>query len=136
MIEASVCDCYLGDIIRGVHRPDDTYRLALYDKGATLSCATERYSAAHEVPDSGSYRSGGGVLSGFYVDDGCLHFDDVTFTKATITKPAGALVYNASKGDRAVAVLRFSEPVESVLGTFKVELPVPLLTLVTRWNFS
>lgn len=128
-IKASPCVSYVGQCYRGLHRPDDTYKLALYDAGANLSEATKFYSAAHEVAASGTYPPGGGVLTGFYVDEdnGTLSFDDLVFSKATIAKAAGALIYNASKGDRAVAVLKFSETVSTVLGTFTVELPVPLL---------
>lgn len=131
-ISASVCASFLDEILCGVHRPNHVYKLALYKPSATLSEATTTYSAAHEVPDSGSYRSGGLALEGYSVEDGCLCFDDATWQKTTITKPGGGLIYNSSVGDRAVAVLKFSDPVESVLGTFKAELPSPVVELKAK----
>lgn len=127
MAVAGMCASCFDELWLGLHRANHVYKLALYEDSAKLSEHTTAYSAAHEIPASGSYKSGGAVLEGYEVAGGCLHFDDVTFTKATITKPKYGLVYNSSVGDRAVAVLEFPDPQESVLGTFRVELPVPLL---------
>jgi hypothetical protein len=52
-----------------------------------------------------------------YVD-----FDDVTFSSATITA-AGALIYNSSDGDRAVAVLDFGGDKTSTNGDFTIQFP-------------
>jgi hypothetical protein len=132
VITASVCASFLDEVLVGIHRPNHVYKLALYKPTATLSEHTTMYSAAHEVPDSGTYHSGGCVLDGYTVEGGCLHFEDHIFRKATITKPKGGLIYNSSVGDRAVAVLEFVEPVESVLGDFKVELPIPVLQIKAK----
>lgn len=129
-INASVCAGFLLDLARGIHRPTDTYKLALYQGSASLSARTSVYSAAHEVPDGPGYKAGGCVVSGYHVTEAGICFDDPCFEKATITNPVGALIYNASKGDRAVVVIRFHEPVASVLGLFDVDLPNPTVPLV------
>jgi VCBS repeat-containing protein len=51
-----------------------------------------------------------------------LDFADISFTSATITA-RGALIYNSSKSNRAVAVLDFGADKISTTGTFTVQFP-------------
>ena len=107
MITPGPCTIYLRDIQRGVHLPGDTYKLAIYTADANLSKATTSYITAHEVKGKG-YPPGGVVLTGIHFDEhrACMSFDDACVPKATITA-RGGLIYNASKGNRAVAVTVF-----------------------------
>jgi len=126
MITSGVCNSYKREVMTGVHVAADVYKIALYTSAATLSAATTVYSGTNEVPDSGTYSAGGGVLSGFSVSGSGatarLDFSTIVFTGATITA-RGALVYNSSKGNKAVAVFDFGSDITSTAGPFTVTMP-------------
>jgi len=104
----------------------DTFNIALYTASATLGAATTVYSSTDEVAASGTYAAGGGALSGATVSSSgttaWVTFDNISFTSATITA-RGALIYNASKGNKSVAVLDFGSDKTTVAGTFTIEFP-------------
>jgi len=126
-ITAAVCDSYTQELLSGTHTNTDTYKIALYTSSATLSAATTAYSATNEVSGTG-YTAGGATLSGFAtsLDTGVaiLDFSDPSWTTATITA-RGALIYNSSKSNKAVAVLDFGSDISSTAGTFTVQFPAP-----------
>ena len=128
MITQALCNSYKQEILRGLHQETDSYWMALYDDQAMLSKATTVYTALHEVVGAG-YSAGGQALVGFNVtldlDSACLDWTaDPRWPQATITA-RGALIYNASRGNRAVAVFDFGVNVTSVDTTFVVPLPAP-----------
>jgi hypothetical protein len=103
-------------------------KIALYDAGADLSFVTAVYTAADEVVAPG-YTAGGKSLTGFTVAvDGQVAFatwdTPVVWPNSTITA-RGALLYDATDGDRALAVIDFGHNVASTDDDFKVKLPVP-----------
>jgi hypothetical protein len=104
----------------------NVFKLALYTSSATLDASTTVYSATNEVPNSGSYSSGGGSLTNQGVTvsgtTGFTDFSDLSFTSATITA-RGALIYNSTNGDRAVCVLDFGGDKTSTAGTFTIIFP-------------
>jgi hypothetical protein len=51
-----------------------------------------------------------------------VDFTDTTWSSATITA-RGALIYNSSKADKAIAVLDFSSDKSSTAGDFTVVFP-------------
>jgi hypothetical protein len=51
-----------------------------------------------------------------------VDFSDTTWTLATITA-RGALIYNSSKSDKAVAVLNFGSDKTSTSGSFTIQMP-------------
>lgn len=110
----------------GVHLSTDVYKIALYDSGATLNKSTAAYTASHEVAASGTYVAGGATLAGFSTfldgDTGVADWSDPSWTAATITA-RGALIYNSTRANRAVAVLDFGSDITSTNGTFLVTLP-------------
>lgn len=103
-----------------------TFKLALYTSAADLGAATTAYSATNEVSGTG-YTAGGVTLTN--IDPvtsgttGFADFADATFTDATITA-AGALIYNSSQSNRAVAVLSFGGDKTSTNGDFVIQFPV------------
>lgn len=124
-ITDGLCRSYLRDVVRGHHQPGDDYRLALYGASASLSEATTAYTTTGEVSGPG-YEAGGMSLTGF-VDsqDGrtiTVSWDDPVWSVATITA-RGALIYNASRNNAAVAVLAFGGDVQSTDAPFTVQLP-------------
>ena len=105
----------------------DEYRIALYTSAATLSKATTVYTSAGAVVGTG-YTAGGKVLTGAAVsldgDTAILDFSDPSWPDATITA-RGALIYNATQSNKAVAVLDFGADVASTAAAFTVQLPAP-----------
>lgn len=105
----------------------DTFKIALYTSSATLSAATTAYSATNEVANGGGYTTGGNTLTISQVPTSTsttawLDFADSTWSSATITAN-GALIYNSSQGNRAVAVLAFGGDKTSTAGDFTIIFP-------------
>jgi hypothetical protein len=126
----AMCNSFKKEALQGLHNFDvvggDTFKLALYTNAADLSAATTVYTASGEVAASGSYVAGGGALvNGGVTYTGTtafVNFEDLSFTGTTITA-FGALIYNFSKGNRAVAVLNFGANKTSISSTFTVRFP-------------
>lgn len=108
----------------------DVFKLALYDSNANLDQYTTVYTAANEVSGTG-YTAGGNTLVNIEPalsgTTAVVDFQDTSWVDSTITA-RGALLYNSSKGDKAVAVLDFGEDKISGGQTFTVQFPAPLGT--------
>ena len=104
----------------------DVFKLALYISTATLGASTTSYTTSGEVSASGSYSAGGGTLvnSGTSVVStvAFTDFADLSFTGVTITA-RGALIYNTSFSNAAVAVLNFTTDKTATDGTFTIQFP-------------
>jgi len=104
----------------------DVFKLALYVSTATLGASTTAYTSTGEVTASGSYSAGGGTLvnSGTSVVStvAFTDFADLSFTGVTITA-RGALIYNTSFSNAAVAVLDFVTDKTATAGTFTIQFP-------------
>lgn len=126
-ITTSVCNSYKREILEGIHDLADDYKIALYTDAANLSATTTAYSATNEVSGAG-YTAGGlsltGAAAALASGVGYLDFNDPAWADATITA-RGALIYNASKSNRAVAVFDFGANVSSTSAEFKVTMPAP-----------
>ena len=124
----AIATSFKAEILQGIHDSADTYKIALYTSAATLGATTTAYSATNEVSGTG-YTAGGQVLSGFNVTTSgttaILDFTtDPSWKNATITA-RGALIYNASKANKAVMVLDFGSDKSNSEGTFTIRLPLP-----------
>ena len=104
----------------------DVFKLALYVSTATLGATTTAYTTTGEVTASGAYSAGGGTLvnSGTSVIStvAFTDFSDLSFTGVTITA-RGALIYNTSFSNAAVAVLNFVTDKTATDGTFTIQFP-------------
>jgi hypothetical protein len=104
----------------------DTMKIALYTNSATLDATTTAYSATNEVVGTG-YTAGGNTLTGNAISYGgttaWLTFSDSSWTTATITA-RGALIYDSTRSNAAIAVLDFGADKVSTAGTFTVQMPV------------
>ena len=137
-IAQAMCTSFKKELLEGVHNfknsGGDTFKLALYAEGsggkssttATLGATTTAFVTTGEVASSGTYATGGGSLT--RVDPttsgttAFTEFSDLSFTTATITA-MGALIYNSSDSNKAVAVLDFSSNKSSTAGTFTIQFP-------------
>ena len=125
-ITQAMCSSFKQQILLGEHDLDtDVIKLALYTSAATLSAATTAYTTSDEVVGTG-YTAGGNTLTGATVSlsgtTAYVDFSDTTWSTATITA-RGALIYNSSKSDKAIAVLDFGSDKTSTAGDFTVQFP-------------
>ena len=125
-ITQAICDSFRLELGQAIHDlAADTIKIALYTSSATLGAGTTAYSATNEVSGTG-YSAGGATLASkaWTVIDNRAVFDcaDPVWTAATITA-RGALIYNASKANRAIAVLDFGADIASTNGDFTITLP-------------
>jgi hypothetical protein len=106
-----------------------TLKMALYTANADLGAGTLVYSTANEVVGTG-YVAGGNTLTGVTVQQSgttaYLDFADTTWNPANFTA-RGALIYNTSLGDLAVAVLDFGAD-KTATTSFTVQMPANTAT--------
>lgn len=74
------------------------------------------------------YTAGGATLTGgaVAVSNGVAYadFSDVSWSSATMTDIAGALIYNSSKSNKAIWVLNFGLAKAVSSNTFQIRFPV------------
>lgn len=127
-ITQTMCSSFKQQILLGEHDLDtDVIKIALYTSAATLGASTTVYSTSDEVSSSGTnYTAGGNTLTGATVTlDGTtaiVDFNDTSWASSTITA-RGALIYNSSKSNKAIAVLDFGGDKTSTNGTFTINFP-------------
>lgn len=125
-ISQAMCSSFKEELLQGIHDfSTDTFMIALYTSSATLGASTTAYTTSNEVVGTG-YTAGGNTLSGTTVSlsgtTAFVDFSDSIWSTATITA-RGALIYNSSKSDKAVAVLDFGADKTSTAGNFTVQFP-------------
>ena len=130
-ITAAVCNSFKQELVAMTpHTASDTFKVALYVVAATLSKATTAYSATNEVANGAGYTTGGLTLVGFSVtldtDTAILDWTtDPVWPAATILA-RGALIYNSTRSNKAVAVLEFGGvDIISTNAAFTIALPAP-----------
>ena len=105
----------------------NTFKLALYTSSATLGEGTTAYTTSGEVASTGNYTAGGNTLTVNVTPTSTgnvafLSFANTSWANATITAN-GALIYNSTNANAAVAVLAFGGDKTSTNGTFAVNFP-------------
>lgn len=136
-IQTALCNTFKKELLEGTHTfGTDTFKLALIKSGesGTYGASTTNYSDvtgnSDEISNTGNYSAGGATLTSVTVTGGSsastafVDFDDVQFTNATIDAN-GAIIYNSSEGNKAVAIINFSTTQSSDNGTFTVTMPAP-----------
>ena len=136
-ISQAMCTSFKVELLSGGHNfnttnvartvnTQDTFKIALFTSSATLDATTTAYSVTNEVSGTG-YTAGGNTLSISQVPTSTsttafLDFTDTTWSSATITAN-GALIYNSTNSDTAVAVLAFGGDKTSTAGDFTIVFP-------------
>ena len=125
-ITQAFCTSAKAEFLGGILDLDtDVIKIALYTSAATLSAATTVYSTSNEVVGTG-YVAGGNTLAGATISTSgttaFVDFADTVWSTATITA-RGALIYDSSKANRAVAVLDFGADKTSTSGDFTIQFP-------------
>ena len=125
-ITQAMCTQFKRDVMLGLHDLDsDTIRIALFTSSATLNATTTAYATTNEISGAG-YTAGGVALASASVinnsTSGCFDATDPEWTGATFTA-RGALIYNDTESDLAIAVLDFGGDFTVAGGTFKIVFP-------------
>lgn len=116
---------------RTANTTPDVFKIALYDNSATLTKTTTAYTATGELAATGGYSTGGNTLTistapttdtSGAVNVAYISFSNTNWTTATFTA-YGALIYNSSQTNRAVAVLDFGGAKTVTSGTFTITFP-------------
>ena len=123
------------ELLQGVHNfgptSPDTFKVALYTANANLNAETTVYSSSDEVVGAG-YSAGGNTLvistsptagnNNQNTPTTYISFENTTWANASFTARA-ALIYNASKGNKSVAVLDFGSDKTASNTPFQIQFP-------------
>jgi len=128
--EQTLTTSFKQEILLGVHDLEtDTIKMALYLATADLGAATTVYTTSGETSGTG-YTAGGETLTGVTVltadTTAYVDFADPSWDPAAFTA-RGALIYNASKSNKAIAVLDFGSD-KTATTTFTVQMPANTAT--------
>ena len=131
-ITSAVCTSFKVEILKGVHdftaTTGNTFKIALYTSSATLGAGTTAYTTSNEITNSSgtAYTAAGATLTSVTpTTDGTTavcDFADVSYTSASFTAN-GALIYNDTQSDKAVAVIAFGGDKTVSSGTFTIQFP-------------
>ena len=131
-ITTAMCNSFKQELLGGVHDLDThSLKIALIKPSPTgsFSKATTNYSnltANSDEATGTNYSAGGQVLDSPAIslsgDTAIVDFADEVFSNLTITA-AGALLYNSSASNKAIAVFSFGSNVASTAGDFTVIFP-------------
>jgi len=137
-ITTAMCSSFKQELLGGTHDLDsDTLKIALIkaSPSGTYGAATTNYSDVTGNSDEATgtnYTAGGQNLGG--PTDGSssiinlsgttafVDFADETFSTLTLSAD-GAIIYNASQGNKAIAVFDFGQTVTATSGDFTVIFP-------------
>ena len=131
-ITSAICTSFKVELLKGVHdftaTTGDTFKIALYTSSATLGASTTAFTTSNEITNSSgtAYTSGGATLTSVTPTadrtTAVCDFADVSFTSASFTAN-GALIYNSSESDKAVAAIAFGADKTVSSGTFTIQFP-------------
>ena len=131
-ITSAICTSFKVDLLKGVHKftasTGNTFKIALYDSDATLGASTTAFTTSEEITNTSgtAYTSGGATLTSVTPvassTTALCDFADVSFSSATFTAN-GALIYNSSATNAAVAAIAFGSDKTATNGTFTIQFP-------------
>ena len=131
-ITTAMCNSFKQELLGGVHDLDThTLKLALIKPSPTGSygAATTNYSDITGNSDEATgtnYSAGGQNLDSATITlsgtTAFVDFADEVFSNLTITA-AGAIIYNSSASNKAIAIFSFGSNVASTAGDFTVIFP-------------
>ena len=131
-ITSAICTSFKVELLKGVHNftatTGNTFKIALYDSDATLGASTTAFTTSEEITNTSrtAYTSGGATLTSVTPvassTTALCDFADVSFSSATFTAN-GALIYNSSATNAAVAAIAFGSDKTATNGTFTIQFP-------------
>ena len=131
-ITSAICTSFKQELLVGTHNftatTGNTFKIALFTSSATLGAGTTAFATTNEITNSSgtAYTSGGATLTNITPTTdsttAVVDFSDVSFTSASFTAN-GALIYNSSASNKAVAVIAFGGDKTVSSGTFTIQFP-------------
>jgi len=131
-ITSAICTSFKQELLVGTHNftatTGNTFKIALFTSDASLGASTTAYSTSNEITNSSgtAYTAGGATLTSVTPTTSgttaFCDFADVSFTSASFTAN-GALIYNDTQSDKAVAVIAFGGDKTVSNGTFTIQFP-------------
>jgi hypothetical protein len=131
-ITTAMCNSFKEELLGGVHDLDThSLKLALIKESptGTYGAATTNYSDVTGNSDEATgtnYTAGGQVLDGATITlssgTAFVDFTDEVYTNLTISAD-GAILYNSSASNKAIAVFDFGGTVTATAGDFTVVFP-------------
>ena len=131
-ITSAICTSFKVELLKGVHNftatTGNTFKIALYDSDETLGAGTTDFTTSEEITNTSgtAYTSGGATLTSVTPvassTTALCDFADVSFSSATFTAN-GALIYNSSATNAAVAAIAFGSDKTATNGTFTIQFP-------------
>ena len=127
----AICNSFKKELLEATHNfsnpGGNTFKLSMYTNSATLGKSTTSFTTGNEVSSpSGGYSSGGKALvntgTSLATNTAITDFSYLSFVGVTITA-RGALIYNDTNADKAVAVLDFGGDKTASAGTFTIQFP-------------
>ena len=133
-ITSALCTSFKQELLVGTHNftnsSGNTFKLALYTSSATLGASTTAFTTTGQASGT-NYTSGGANLTNVTPTTSgttaIVDFSDLTFGTATVTA-RGALIYNSSASNKAVAAIDFGGDKTSTAGNFTIDFPSPTAT--------
>ena len=130
-ITQAMCTSFKQQLLEATHNfktsgsGGNTFKIALYTSSATLDASTTAYSATNETSGT-AYVAGGNTLTNITPTSSgttaFCDFSDSTWSTSTITA-RGAVIYNSTSSNKAVAVLDFGSDKSSTSGDFTIQFP-------------
>lgn len=125
-----ICTSFYTGLLNGdFNLNTDTIRVALYDDTATLTAATTTYTLTSELPTAGNYTAGGTAVTATITTSSTqngtvviVDFSDAVWAAATFTT-RGALLYDVTNANAAIAVLDFGANKTFTAATCTVQFP-------------
>ena len=131
-ITTAMCNSFKEELLGGEHDLDtDVIKIALIKDtpSGTYGAGTTNYSNVTVNTDEAvgtNYPAGGNTLTSPVISlDGStaiVDFADTTWASATVSAD-GCIIYNASQGNAAIAVIDFGGPKTSTNGDFVIQMP-------------
>ena len=124
----AICNSFKKELLEATHNfsnpGGNSFKLAMYGTPATLGKSTTSFTTSGQVSSPSGYTSGGKALvnagTSIATNTAITDFADLSFTGVTLTA-RGALIYNDTNGDKAVAVLDFGGDKTATSGTFTIQ---------------
>lgn len=119
---------FKAELYQGIHDLlTDTIKIALYTASANLNETTTVYDSTDETSGTG-YVAGGVTMTGITINTSgytaYVGFNDVVFNAAVTARCA--LIYNASQGNKSIAVLDFGS--DKTSANFTITMPANTAT--------
>ncbi len=126
MIIQGACNSFREELLQAIHDFEtDTIKIALYYESANLSPNTTVYTTTGEVTGTGYSAGGQNLVSTISMIPGVawVQWDNISWTVDDDFSARGAMIYNHTKGDKAILILDFGVTRYPSDGYFPITFP-------------